>query len=424
VLDALVASESPQLELYRRLLLDISDPYALYLAVIMHDTGRAEDVREHIDGSTMLANRVCKRLQITGARRAMLMFLVDNHLTFWRTATTKNIEDPSVIAEFAAVMKTKENLDALLLFTYADSNGTSPDAWNGWKESLMRQLHSLTSQFLDQGRDGYTAAIEEQKRDLRNTLLNMMREDYHPWVHEHFDRTPEDAFHFREPSQIVTQVRTVRHFMQREQSHDRPYCIKWIDHTGKGYSEVILATRNRPNLLEKICCALASQQINILSADFYTRTDGVVVDIFRVCNMNFEPISDTAVRKRFTETFDAIFDDEDYQPSQHLKRKKNFLAPRSDGGIAFPVRSYISNKLHPNCTTVEIQALDRIGLLHDLFHSISSHGLDTVHARICTEKGAAVDTLYITHPGGAKITDPNLLHHLKEELDALLLRED
>jgi [protein-PII] uridylyltransferase len=222
----------------------------------------------------------------------------------------------------------------------------------------------------------------------------------------------------------VTQVRTVRHFVRREESSDLAYCIKWIDHSDKGYSEIVLATRNRPNLLEKICCALASQQINILSADFYTRTDGIVVDIFRVCNINFEPISDTAVRKRFTETFDAIFEDEEYQAAQYLKRKKNFLAPRTDGGIAFPVRSYISNDLHPACTTIEIQALDRIGLLHDLFHAINSHGLDTVHARICTEKGAAVDTLYITHPGGAKIQDAALLQELKQDLDALLLREE
>ena len=149
-----------------------------------------------------------------------------------------------------------------------------------------------------------------------------------------------------------------------------------------------------------------------------------MVDIFRVCNINFEPISDMAVRKRFTETFDAIFPAQEYHASQYLKRKKNFLAPRTDGGIAFPVRSYISNEIHPSCTTVEIQALDRIGLLHDLFHAINAHHLDTVHARICTEKGAAVDTLYITHPGGAKITDPAILQHLKRDLDALLLREE
>lgn len=423
-LDALLVDEAPRSEFYRRLLLDVSDPYALYLAVIMHDTGRAENVREHIDGSTMLSNKVCRRLQITGARRALLMFLVDNHLIFWRTATTKNIEDPDVIAEFATIMKTKVNLDTLLLFTYADTLGTSPDAWTSWKETLMRQLHSLTSRFLTQGREGYAASIEEEKNELLNAVIGLMREEYHPWIREHFDRMPPPAFSFREAEHIVTQVRTVRHFVQREESQQSDYCIKWIDHTGKGYTEIILATRNRPNLLEKVCCALAFEQINILSADFYTRTDGIVVDIFRVCNTNFEPISDPAARKNFITKFEAIFPALEYNAEQYLKKRVNFLARRTDGGISFPVRSYISNELHPSCTTVEIQALDRIGLLHDLFHAINSHHLDTVHARICTEKGAAVDTLYITHPGGAKITEPLILAALKNDLDDIISREE
>ena len=423
-LDALLIDEMPRSEFYRRLLLDVSDPYALYLAVIMHDTGRAENVREHIDGSTMLCNKVCRRLQISGARRALLMFLVDNHLIFWRTATTKNIEDPDVIAEFATIMKTKVNLDTLLLFTYADTLGTSPDAWTSWKETLMRQLHSLTSRFLTHGRAGYAASIEEEKNELLNAVIGLMREEYHPWIREHFDRMPPPAFSFREAEHIVTQIRTVRHFVQREESQQSDYCIKWIDHTGKGYTEIILATRNRPNLLEKVCCALASEQINILSADFYTRTDGIVVDIFRVCNTNFEPISDPAARKNFITKFEAIFPALEYNAEQYLKKRVNFLARRTDGGITFPVRSYISNELHPSCTTVEIQALDRIGLLHDLFHAINSHHLDTVHARICTEKGAAVDTLYITHPGGAKITDPRILAELKRDLDTIISREE
>lgn len=423
-LDALLIDEMPRSEFYRRLLLDVSDPYALYLAVIMHDTGRAENVREHIDGSTMLCNKVCRRLQISGARRALLMFLVDNHLIFWRTATTKNIEDPDVIAEFATIMKTKVNLDTLLLFTYADTLGTSPDAWTSWKETLMRQLHSLTSRFLTHGRAGYAASIEEEKNELLNAVIGLMRDEYHPWIREHFERMPPLAFSFREAEHIVTQVRTVRHFVQREQSQQSAYCIKWIDHADKGYTEIILATRNRPNLLEKVCCALAHEQINILSADFYTRIDGIVVDIFRVCNTNFEPISDPAVRKNFITKFEAIFPALEYNAEQYLKKRVNFLARRTDGGISFPVRSYISNELHPSCTTVEIQALDRIGLLHDLFHAINSHHLDTVHARICTEKGAAVDTLYITHPGGAKITDPRILAELKRDLDTIISREE
>jgi [protein-PII] uridylyltransferase len=425
-LDQLISDNNPRREIYRRLFHEIEDSYALYLAMILHDTGRAENVREHIDGSAMLAARLCNRLQIQGARRSLIMFLVDNHLTFWRTATTRNLDDPEVIAEFAAIVKNKSNLDALLLFTYVDSSGTAPDAWSGWKESLMLQLHTATRHFLLSGREEYAKKLDADRLALRDEVLGIMRDDYHPDVNRHFERMPAPAFHFRQAGHIVTQVRTVRHFLQREDDTKDPFssCIKWIDHTDKGYTELVLATRDKPLLLEKVCCALASEQINILSADLFTRTDGIVVNIFRVCTTNFEPVSDTSTRKRFLETFETIVAADDYEPEKYLRRRVNFLKPRTDHEIPVPVRAFVTNELHPTCTTVEIQGLDRIGLLHDLFHTINQHGLNTAHARICTEKGVAMDTLYITTTEGQKITNPETLRLLEERFTTLISRPD
>ncbi|MFD0894521.1 [protein-PII] uridylyltransferase [Luteolibacter ambystomatis] len=424
-LDTLTGTdENPKLTLYRRLFHEIEDPYGLYLAVILHDTGRAENVREHIDGSAMLASRLCNRLQIHGTRRTLIMFLVDNHLTFWRTATTRNIEDPDVIAEFASIVKTPALLDALFLFTYADSNGTSPDAWTGWKETLMRQLHSTTRRFLTEGREKYEEALDRERLELRDGVVALMREDYYPDIYRHFELMPPAVFRFRQPAEIVTQVRTIRHFLQRESETGDPFstCIKWIDHQDKGYTELVLASRDKPLLLEKICCALASEQINILSADFFTRGDGVVVNLLRVCTTNFETVSDLNVRKRILAVFEEILRAESYKPEQYLKRKMNFLKPRTDSGIQVPVRAYVSNDLHPSCTTVEIQALDRIGLLHDLFHAINSHGLNTAHARILTEKGVAMDTLYLTTADGHQVHDHAILRSLEKDLSDLVSR--
>jgi [protein-PII] uridylyltransferase len=425
-LDKLIAKENPQREIYRRLFHEIADPYAFYLAVILHDTGRAENVREHIDGSALLAAKLCNRLQIEGARRRLIMFLVDNHLTFWRTATTRNLDDPEVIAEFASIVKNRSNLDALLLFTYVDSNATAPDAWNGWKETLMLQLHSATRSFLEDGREKYSQKLDADRLALRDAVIGLMRVDYHPDINRHFENMPAAAFHFRQPAHIVTQVRTVRHFLQREADTKDPFasCIKWIDHTDRGYSEVVLATRDKPLLLEKICCAFASEQINILSADLFTRTDGIVVNIFRVCTTNFEAVSSVATRKRFLEAFEAILAGGEYEPEKYLKRRVNFLKPRTDNGIPVPVRAYVSNELHPSCTTVELQALDRIGLLHDLFHTINQYGLNTAHARICTEKGVAMDTLYITTGEGMKIEDPQVLLELEARFSDLIARPE
>lgn len=425
-LDMLVSQNEPRRAIYRRLFHEIQDPYALYLAIILHDTGRAENVREHIDGSAVLASKLCNRLQIRGARRSLITFLVDNHLTFWRTATTRNLDDPAVIAEFASIVKNTSNLDALLLFTYVDSNGTSPDAWTGWKESLMLQLHTATRHFLAEGQEEYSRKLGAERLALRDEVLRLMRPDYHPDVERHFERMPRQAFHFRQAHHIVTQVRTVRHFLQRESEKQDPFafCVKWIDHNEGGYTELVLATRDRPLLLEKVCCALASEQINILSADLFTRQDGIVVNIFRVCTTNFSPVSDPATRKRFLDTFEAIHPHSEYEPEKYLKRRTNFLKPRTDHDIPVPVRAYVSNDIHPSCTTVELQALDRIGLLHDLFHTINQHDLNTVHARICTEKGVAMDSLYITTRDGRKIEDPALLRDLEDTFATLISRPD
>lgn len=425
-LDKLIAEENPRRKIYRRLFHEIADPYAFYLALILHDTGRAENVREHIDGSAMLAAKLCNRLQIHGARRSLIMFLVDNHLTFWRTATTRNLDDPEVIAEFAAIVKTPSNLDALMLFTFVDSNSTAQDSWNGWKESLMLQLHTATRSFLEDGRENYSKKLDMDRHALCEAVIGLMRDDYHPDVRRHFDNMPAAAFHFRQPEHIVTQVRTVRHFLQREADTKDPFasCIKWIDHTDSGYSEVVLATRDKPLLLEKICCAFASEQINILSADLFTRSDGIVVNIFRVCTTNFEAVSAASTRKRFLDTFETILSATVYEPEKYLKRRVNFLKPRTDHDIPVPVRAYVSNELHPNCTTVELQALDRIGLLHDLFHTINHYGFNTAHARICTEKGVAMDTLYITTAEGRKIEDTALLSAMEERFSELIARPE
>ncbi len=425
-LDKLIGETNPSREIYRRLFHEIEDPYGLYLAVILHDTGRSENVREHIDGSMVLADRLCKRLQITGSRRALIMYLVDNHLTFWRTATSRNLDDPEVIAEFASIVKTQQRLDTLFLFTFADSNGTSLESWNGWKESLMLQLYKATTRFLAAGREAYAQQLDSERLALRDEVIGLMRDDYHPDVNRHFDLMPPAAFRFRQPSHIVTQVRTVRHFLQREESTQdaNASCIKWIDHTDGGYTELVLATRDRPLLLEKVCCALAAEQINILSADFFTREDGIVVNIFRINTTNFEPVSDPGMRRRFLETFESIMASDKFEPERHLRRRVNFLKPRPQQDIPVPVRAHVSNDLHPTCTTVEIQGLDRIGLLHDLFHAINSHGLNTAHARICTEKGVAMDTLYITTADGAKVQDPEILRKLTEDFTALISRPE
>src|SRR5438105_6391928 len=151
-LDALMRTNDPKLIPYRKLFENLEDPFVLYLALLLHDTGRAVGARPHSEASALFAQSVPNRLQLSPEQRKSLILLVDHHLTLSNMAQQRNLDDPETAIEFAGIVKDQKNLDALMLLTLADGQGTSADAWSDWKESLVWHLYHATSHYLtDQG---------------------------------------------------------------------------------------------------------------------------------------------------------------------------------------------------------------------------------------------------------------------------------
>ncbi len=423
-LDGLMEDENPRYQIYRDLFVKHPDPYALFIALILHDTGRAKNVREHIDGSAMLAARLCRRLQIHGGRRSLIMFLVDHHLTLWRFATKKNIDDPEVIREFAGLMQDRHRLDALLLFTFADSNGTNEEAWSPWKESLILQLYRNTREFILEGMTADKKEINEEVQESLSAIKSGLKEKYHEIFDEHSKLMPKRYFRYRSKKSISKHIVALWQYIDRRKRRpETPFecAVQWIDHPKFGYNELIIASHDSHRFLEKICCALATHQLSILSADVYTRPDGITLDLFRICDGDLKAISDTTKQKAIVATIYEINQQEEYDPAKYLKKKTNFLNPETEQVVQFPVRAWISNDLDPHYTVIELQALDRIGLLHDVLRTVNDHNLETVHSRICTEKGAALDSIYVSTKDGKKLTDEEAMEKLEDDLRTLLI---
>ncbi len=423
-LDALIEDDRRERGIYRKILTDLEDPYAIYLAMILHDTGRAENVREHTDGSAILAARVCSRFKIKGARRTLLTFLVDHHLTYWRYATSKNLEDPEVIEEFAGIMRNKERLEALLVFTYADSNGTNEEAWSPWKETLMLQLYRSTRDFLANGKNQYDADQAAELQKLKKRTKNCLKDKYHNQLEIHFDTMPKGYFRYRAPESLAIHIRAIRRYIKKSALASADFKesdLRWMNRDNRGYTELVVTTMNYPHLIEKVACALAASQINIIAADVYTRTDGLTCDIFHVCTEDQLAVTNSATKKKVEKTFSELIQTDAYDSTKYLKKKRNFLQKdASEGGLPFPVQAFVNNQASQQFTAIEVQALDRIGLLHDIFLNIGKCGLVTVHARICTEKGAAMDTIYVSNMDGSKVTDPEMIMQLENTIQRLV----
>src|SRR5437660_10643868 len=187
-LDALAKTDDPKLVPYRKIFEKLEDPFVLYLALLLHDSGKAVG-RPHSEASAPFAQRVAARLQLTPEQRKSLILLVDHHLTMSKMAQQRNLDDPTTVMEFAQIIKEQKNLDALILLTLADGQGTSADTWSYWKESLVCQLFHDSSRYLAD-RKSYHEQTRIARESLRASVAQNLSPDYAEQIETQLEYMP------------------------------------------------------------------------------------------------------------------------------------------------------------------------------------------------------------------------------------------
>src|SRR5438874_537664 len=417
-LDALASTTNPKLLEYRKLFEQLSDPFVLYLALLLHDTGKAVGARPHSEASAVFAQRVARRLQLTPAERKMLILLVDHHVTLSNVAQRRNIDDPATISEFAAVVKDQLNLDALMLLTLADGQGTSDQGWSDWKETLVWQLYHATIQYLADRHSFYERA--KTAREARETAVQkQLGPDYEEEIEAHFEFMPDHYFRAFEVPEIVAHVELFRRFYDACCFGPTPLApvMRWEPFPDQGHTTLTLCSWDRQQLLFQIAGSISLVPLNILGADIYTRGDNVALDVFRVSDLRGRAVTNPGDMALVEATLQKALETEAFDLSGSLEQAREKGRRRVVGDLAFPSQVSIDNHADPHFTLIEIQTPDRIGLLHDLLQCFSRGEIDIALSRISTESGAAIDTFYVTdRRTRGKITNAQRIDSLQAEL--------
>ncbi len=423
-LDAIVKTDDSKLIAYRKIFEHLDDPFVLYLALLLHDTGKAVGAWPHSEASALFAQRVATRLQLSPEQRKSLILLVDHHLTLSKIAQQRNLDDPATVAELAKIVKHQKNLDALMLLTLADGQGTSAEAWSDWKESLVWELFHETSRYLADQKS-YYEQTKIERESLQVSVAEALPPDYADEIEAHFDFMPDNYFRGCDVPEIVEHLKLLRSFFENVLSRgEQPLApaVKWKAFTEHGHSLVSFWTWDHEQLLAKIAGSFSVVPINILSADVFPRGDNVVLSVFRVCNTKAHAVTDSREFELVEQTLGRALADEnfDFLPLiEKAKRQSRLpLAP----GIEFPTHIGVDNKTHPMYTLIEIQAPDRLGLLYDILASLDRESVLIALSRINTQDGAAIDTLYVvdrsTH---TKIIDSDRITAIQRHLQRAIL---
>jgi [protein-PII] uridylyltransferase len=423
-LDALARTEDPKLILYRRLLESLEDPFVLYLALLLHDTGKAVGARPHSEASALFAQRVATRLQLSSEQRKSLTLLVDHHLTLSNIAQQRNLDDPATVEEFANIVKNQRNLDALMLLTLADGQGTSPETWSDWKESLVWELFQAASQYLADQK-AYHEQTKIERESSRADAARHLSGDYTDEIEAHFDLMPDNYFRASGVPEIVTHLKLFRSLLENiSGTNDRPLApaISWEAFPKQGHTIFSICTWDRPHLLAKIAGSFSVVPINILSADIFPRADHVVLDVFRVCDTKGRAVTDPKDLALVEKILCAALENESFDFGPLMERARREHRHRLAQEAEFPTSIVLDNKAHPAYTLIQVQTPDRIGLLHELLSCLGREGVHIALSRISTQTGAAIDTFYVVDEATrGKVTDSHRISSLQKHLQAAAL---
>ena len=306
-----------------------------------------------------------------------------------------------------------------MLLTLADGQGTSA-GWSDWKESLVWSLYHAASAYL-QNQEEFIAQGKLERERIHRLVAEKLSPDFADELEAHFDYMPENYFRRFEADEIVSHLELFRKLWRKFYLENEPAyapALHWQAIPEQGHNVVSIATWERQNLLASIAGAFAVASVNILSADIFNRSDNLVLDVFRVRNEELGPVTNPKEIATMESTLRLALENElfDFAP---LIAKVRRRTPKRGTEIDFPTRISIENKSHPTCTLIQVETPDRLGLLYDLVACLGRHNVYIALSRISTEKGAAIDTFYVTDSTTrTKIVDSARVGELQHQLQA------
>ena len=428
-LDHVWEAQEPIFKTYEPMLQSLERPFLLYLALLLHDTGKSAHDRSHaVTGATM-AVRVAKRLRLDATATQTLRSVIEHHLLMANISQRRDLDDVAVIRAFARQMHNPEMLHLLTLHSFADALATSDKLWNGFKDSLLRELHSRTLPLLTGGTEFVLAEArqrEELYAEAKAILADAVTTEE---VNAHFISLPVRYFQIHQADEIAADLKLTHRFIRAQVLGDDETAlapeVDWRNEPDRGYTAVQVCTWDRAGLFGKIAGSLSATGLTILSAQIFTRTDAIALDTFFVADAKTGALADAEQREKFEALLSKVLIRDDTDLAAHIARQK-ISRPLFQAyvGENIPTQIHLDNDASETRTLIEVETEDRIGLLYVIAQTLAELQLDISAARICTEKGAAIDSFYVHELGGGKILSPERqrlierrLRHAIHELD-------
>ncbi len=383
----------------------------LYLAGLFHDIGKGRG-GDHSQLGAKDSTEFCIRHGLNRSDTKLLAWLVQNHLLMSMTAQKKDISDPDIIQSFAEKIGEEVKLDYLYALTVADICATNPELWTTWRASLMRELYRETKRVFRRGLDkpiGTSDRAQDNRSESLVRLTQISDHDVSEDAKAIWDNLSDDYFLRESPSDIAWHTDgIIRH------TSDKPLVLirETTSRKFEGGTQIFIYTEDRPNLFAIMVSTLEQLHLSVVDARIITSDSNFSLDTYIVLDEEGTPIGNDTYRSELIhKTLEKAL-----KTSSIIPEIVNHRLPRQLKNFAPNTRIKLQNSKHNHHSILEVNTLDRPGVLAQIGLILAKMGVSVLNARITTLGERADDIFFVVNEKGETIAEKEIGQQLKEAL--------
>ena len=364
--------------LAKQLFEKIENRRALYLAMLLHDTGKGLGDQQ-IEGMKT-ARRACRRLGLDQAETELVAWLVGNHLEMSETAQKRDISETRKIVKYYEKVKDLEQKRLLYILTVADIRAVGPNVWNAWKGQLLGDLYHNTEAALRGGRtDESTVTAELRARAETNRELVKDQVGALPKIMSEMDEAYWTGF---DPEALVEHAKRLS---------NKEDVVVSAQTRGDEQTALFVSAPDRVGLFARLTQAIGAMGAHTVAAQVFTGPSGRIIDVFVLEDGEGNPFAkgDRSRLDRLEKMIFSAVDPDGKIPNVSLRQNQ-----RKAAFIVQP-RVAISEDASQAYTVIDVSGRNRPGLLSDVSAVLAEAGISIVSAHVGSYGERVFDAFYI-----------------------------
>ncbi|MEM7686199.1 MAG: ACT domain-containing protein, partial [Pseudomonadota bacterium] len=281
-----------------------------------------------------------------------------------------------------------------------------------WKAQLLRNLYWDT-------RDVLTGGVEQSSRAHR---VDAARSDLVAAIAD-WPESARKAEALRHYPQYWLGLDTETHKIVAElglEIGDTQIASRFLPDETRDATKAVLFMGDHPGIFARMAGAFAIAGANVVDARSYTTNDGMATSVFWIQDRDGQAYEKSRL-KRLRRTIERTLRGEVIARVEISERDRVKVR---ESRFDVPTRIVFDNEASDLFTVIEVNARDRLGLLHELTRTLASLNINIFAAIIATYGEHAVDVFYVKDLFGHKIRAQNKLQTIERRLTAAVESED